>query len=155
VWVRGDRVDEMRERFRLELSRPRGLRVRDGVGLGLIRDDDPQPRVRLADVSVTEPATGSAQATVRVSMDRPSSRRVVLMLATSPGEADETDYVSFELTRRVPAGQRGIDVPVEVLADTVDEPAETFHVRVLSLSRATLAKGAAAVTIDPPTPATD
>jgi hypothetical protein len=154
VRVRGDRVDETRERLGLVLSHPRGLRVRDGIGLGLIRDDDPRPRVRLADVSVTEPAAGSAQATVRVSMDRPSSRRVVLVLATAPVEADETDYVPFEVTRAVPAGQRRIDVPVEVLADSVDEASETFEVRVLSVSRATLAKGAATVTIDPPS-ATD
>lgn len=155
VRVRGDRVDETRERLRLVLSHPRRLRVRDGIGLGLIRDDDPRPRVRLADMSVTEPVVGSAQATVRVSMDRPSSRRVVLVLATSPLEADEADYVPFEVTRTVAAGQRRINVPVEVLADSVDEPTERFQVRVLAVSRATLAKGTATITIAPPLLATD
>lgn len=150
VQVRGDRVDETRERLRLLLSEPARLRVQDGVGVGVIRDDDPPPQVRLTDATVTEPAEGTALGHVQVRLDRPSSRRVVLVLATTPLEADETDYVPFEVTRSIAPGELTLDVPVEVLADEVEEGAERFEVRVLSVARATVAEGIGVVTIVPP-----
>lgn len=150
VQVRGDRVDETTESLRLRLSEPTGLRLRDAVGVGSIRDDDPPPRVTLTDTAVPEPATGSATGTVEVRLDRSSSREVVLVLATVPGEADESDFVSFEVTRTLAPGELRAEVPVEVLADAVDEDVETFEVRVVSVTRATVARGTATVAITPP-----
>ena len=147
VRVRDDRVDETRDRVELLASEPRGLRLRDRLGVGMIRDDDPRPRVRLTDVGVFEPTQGSATGMVRVDLDRPSSRRVLLELVTLPLEADESDYVPFEATRAIAPGQQRLDVPVEVLTDTLDEPPERFRVRVLSATRASVAHGTSTVTI--------
>jgi hypothetical protein len=41
-------------------------------------------------------------------------------------------------------------VPVEVLADGIIEPEETFQVRLLSASSATVVRSSATVTIAPP-----
>ena len=152
VRVRGDRVDERRERLRLRLARPRGLTIADGTGLGTIRDDDPAPRVRLSGTSVTEPAEGSATGVVAVRIDRPRSRRIGLVLTTVPGTADETDYEPFQLTRTIPAGQLAIEVPVTVLADELEETEEVFAVQVLSATGARIVRGTATVTIAPPPP---
>jgi peptidoglycan/xylan/chitin deacetylase (PgdA/CDA1 family) len=150
VRVRGDRVDETRERLRLVLGTARGVTITDGFGRGTIRDDDPPPRVRLLDATVTEPTAGSTDTLVRVTLDRPSSRRVVLELATASVDADESDYVPFQVTVTLTPGQRWVDVPVEVLADGIVEPEETFQVRLLSASSATVVRSSATVTIAPP-----
>ncbi len=152
VRVRGDRIDETRERLRLVLDEPRDLTITDHRGVGTIRDDDPWPRVRLSDATVTEPVEGSVQVQVPVRMDRLKSHKVVLVIGTLPGEADENDYVPLERKVRIPAGTRRTQVSVAVLADAVEEPAETFRVRVLSVDGARRADGTATVTILPPEP---
>lgn len=153
VLVESDRIDEPAERLRLLLGATEGLRVSDEVGVGTIRDDDPPPRVRLADTTVTEPAKGSVEASVPVTLDRPSARRVVLVLTTVPVQADQSDYVPIEMTRVVEPGHLATQVPVQVLADALDEPAETFEVRVVSATHASVADGTATVTIAPTAPA--
>jgi peptidoglycan-N-acetylglucosamine deacetylase len=150
VRVRGDRVDEAAERLRLLVSDPRGLTVEDGQGVGTIRDDDPPPSISLDDATVAEPTTGSAPVTVHLALDRPSSRPVSVVLRTVPVTADGLDYVPFEITVQVPAGQLGSDFAVEVLADQVDEPEETFQVLVVSAGRATVLRGVATIRITPP-----
>lgn len=150
VAVLGDRIDEKSERLRLLLSEPSGLRVADGAGIGTIRDDDPPPRVSVGDATVTEPPAGSAIAAVPITLDRPSSRKVVLVVATSPLDADDTDFVPFESTLVVEPGRLESAVEVEVLADALAEDAERFEVRVVSAQRATVAKRIGTVTIQPP-----
>jgi hypothetical protein len=150
VRVRGDRVDEAKERLRVVLDRPRGLQIADRAGVGVIRDDDPAPRVRLVDATVEEPLAGVVSGAVRVALDRPSSRRVDVVLVTVPGSADPTDFTPFEVAVSLAPGRTGLEVPVEVLADAVDEPVETFDVQVLSVTRAEVADGTATVTITPP-----
>ena len=156
VWVRGDRIDETRERLHLVLDAPKDLTIADKRGTGTIFDDDPWPKVRLSDVTVTEPTDGSTMAHVPIRMDRLRSHKVVLKVGTVAGEADETDYVPVERKVVLPAGTRRTDFPVKVLADDVDDPEETFEVRVLSAGGARVADGTATVTILPaplpPTP---
>ena len=152
VRVRGDRTDEPRERLTVVLSDPRGLRLRDATGVGTIRDDDPPPAVSLDDATAVEPATGSAVATVRLRLDRPSSRPVVVTVATVSLEADESDYVPFEREVRLAPGARSAEVPLEVLADDLEEPVETLEVHVVSVRRGGVADGIARVRIEPPPP---
>lgn len=153
VRVLGDRVDETGERLRLLLDEPHGLRVEDGWGVGTIVDDDPRPRLTLADASVVEPESGTTDTPVRLRLDRPSSRRVVVWLATVAGTADATDYDVFERTVAFEPGSTRVEVSATVLADTVDEDVETFTVQVVTVRRATVADGSATVAIDPPSPA--
>lgn len=150
VWVRGDAVDETKERLRLLLDEPHDLAIKDHRAMGTIFDDDPWPHVRLSDVTVTEPTEGSVVAEVPIRLDRLRSHKVVLVLGTRPGDADETDFVPVERKVVLPAGTRRADLSVKVLADAVDEPEEHFVVRILSALGARRADGAATVTILPP-----
>ena len=154
VRVRGDRLDERRERLRLRLDRPRGLTIADRTGLGTIADDDPRPRVTMSDAAVTEPGQGSASVRVPIALDRPRDRKVVLRIGTRPVEADDTDYVPFEHEVVVRPGDVRARVFVEVLADAVEEPSETLEVRVLDATGARLGDATATVTIDAPVPVT-
>jgi len=150
VEVLGDRIDETRETLRLRLGDPRGLRIADGGAVGVIRDDDPRPRVRLADVTVTEPGDGAAHAIVVLRLDRPSSRSVEARVATVAGTAGPPDYAPLDAVVALPAGRTRATVPVDVLADALPEDVEAFEVRVLSVTRARVGDGVATVTIEPP-----
>ena len=150
VRVQGDRVDEGRERMRLLLSDPHGLKIEDHRGVGTIFDNDPRPNVGLPDATVTEPAEGSTDVTLRLDLDRPSSHKVLVVLATHPVEADETDYVPFRTRVVLAPGEVRATLPVEVLADAVDEPDETFEVQVLAVDGARITDRAATVTISAP-----
>lgn len=150
VEVLGDRVDETRELLRLRLEDPRGLRIVDGRADGLIRDDDPVPRVRLSDVTVTEPTGGVGQATVTLRLDRPSSRTVEVRVATVTGTADALDFAPADLVVTLPEGATHATVTVDVLPDDLIEDVETFEVHVLSTVRALVGDGVATVTVEPP-----
>ncbi|MEZ5097211.1 MAG: polysaccharide deacetylase family protein [Nocardioides sp.] len=58
VSVRGDRIDEARERMRLRLDRGRRLTIADARATGTIRDNDPRPNLDIRDASVVEPLEG-------------------------------------------------------------------------------------------------
>lgn len=150
VWVRGDRVDETRERLHLLLDDPHDLTVDDARATGTILDDDPWPSVRLSDATVTEPADGAVLAQVPIRTDRPRSHKIILTVGTVPGTADEADYVPAERRVVIAAGERRAAFPVKVLADAVDEVEETLEVTVLSADGARVADGTATVTILPP-----
>ena len=150
VRVLNDRIDERREKVRLQLSDPIGLAIDDPRGLGLIRDDDPTPRLSLHDAAVAEPATGTATAYVRATINRPRSRVIRFRLVTTPGTAEPADYATVDTTLTIPAGSTYADLPITVLPDQVDEPSETFTVDVRALSGARKARGTSTVTITPP-----
>ena len=150
VRVRGDRIHERTERLRLVADRPRHLLLGDARGVGTVVDDDPLPRVRIADGAVTEPLEGTATTQLLVRADRPSSRRMVLSLVTVPGTADEDDYVPFERTVRLLPGERRKLVPVTVRADDLEEPEERFWVRIVSVEGAAADRDLAEVTVLPP-----
>ncbi len=150
VQVRGDRIDEQLERFRLRLGAARGLRIKDAAGTGLIRDDDPRPRLRISDGSIEEPATGSTTITLVVSLDRPRSRPVNARVVTVAGTADESDFVPVDVVVSFPAGRVRAEVPIEILSDILDEPVEAFEVQLRSATGATVLRGTGTVTITAP-----
>ena len=151
VQVRGDRIHEGTERLRLRLDRPRGLVSEQTHAVGRILDDDPLPRVTLSDASVVEPADGQETVFVKVRTDRPSSRRVVMVVATVAGSADQSDYVPLQRTVRIAPGERTALVPVTVLADTVEEPEETLRLEIVSIEGGTVARGWSVISIMPAT----
>ena len=115
----------------------------------MIRDDDPVPRVRLSDATVTEPTEGVEQATVVLRLDRPTSREVEVRLTTVAGTADALDFTPVDAVVTVPAGATRATVRVTVLPDELVEDAETFEVRVLATLGARVDDGVANVTVEP------
>ena len=131
VATANDNVDEEDETFTATLSN-----VSSGTALGAddvatvtIIDNDPEPLVSITDATATE----GAYITFTVSMDRESSRDVVVPYRTDEtsgfaAEAD-VDYVSVSAgSVTVPAGSRSVSLVVRTLPDTLDENKERFFV---------------------------
>ena len=70
VPVVGDTLDELDETYTLNLSNAVNAAILDPTGLGTIVDNDPQPAISINDATVTEPDTGSVNATFTVSLHR-------------------------------------------------------------------------------------
>ena len=78
VQITDDALDEGTETFTITLSNPQGLTIVDGLGVGTITDDDPEPSLSVNNVSVTEGNSGTVAATFTVSLSsgqRPDRHR--------------------------------------------------------------------------------
>jgi peptidoglycan/xylan/chitin deacetylase (PgdA/CDA1 family) len=154
VPVVGDLVDEPDETLRLRLTRPRGLVLSGGAAVGHIVDDDPEPSLSVGDATVGEPTTGTATASVLISLDHRSGRPVSVHVVTVAGSATEGDYTPVDTTAVIAPGRRSVTVAVPVLADDVDEPDEQLSVQLDGAQHASIADATGTVTIQPPPPAT-
>lgn len=150
VRVRDDARDEYVEQLALRLSRTRGLTIKDGKGLGAIRDDDPPPTVTVSGAEVTEPSAGQVEVPVTLHLSRASGKPIQVTVTTRPGSADETDFVP--LTRRLAfePGQVAARLTVVVVADGVTEGLETFAVRATEGTNVDVRGATGIVTILPP-----
>ena len=148
--VRTDRVDEPEETFRVRLSQPLGLSIDSGTRTVVIHDLNPPAGLRVQDLRVREPATGSVTADVVVSLGGASGRPVRVTLETRPGTAGDTDFTPVLRTLRFAPGTVTRTLSVTVLADLEDESPESFTVVVTDAVHATVVRGSATVTIDPP-----
>lgn len=149
-----DALDEPVERFEVVLSHPTGLRIGTARGTVAIADRDAPPGVAAVDRSVVEPTAEPVTVPVRLRLSRPSGRRVQLVVRTVAGTADASDFTPFRVTVVVPPGAGSVTVPVTILPDAVDEPDETFVVRIVRATNARVVRADATVTITPPAPAT-
>lgn len=151
ISLRQDGTDESPEQFEVTIGQPRGVRVGAGSALVSIRDIDPPPRIVGIDTTVTEPTDGRITVGVRLELSQVSGRPIRLVIVTQPGTADGTDFAPIRLEVIVPPGQPHVDVPVEVLADAMVEPAETLTVGVVR-GRHVRIGPPATVTVVPPSP---
>lgn len=154
VPITPDALDEPDETFRLVVA---GAEVVDGEGTATIRDDDPPPSLSVADSAAVIEGAPGARASFVVGLSAPSGRAVAVSFATADGSAVAgQDYVAASGAVVVAPGGTQATVEVGVLDDALDEPAETFALRLHSPVAATLGDGAASATIvdddDPPTP---
>lgn len=151
IRVPRDRIDEFAERFEVTIARPRGVRIADGTAVSRITDVDPPPVIRGTDIDVTEPTTESVTTTVEFRLSRPSGKPIRLVVAARPGTADGGDYHVPRLRTVLAPDTRTLRVDVTVLADEVEEAAESFTVEVVRARRVRVGR-AATVTILPPEP---
>ncbi len=151
VRVRDDARDEPIERLRVRLDEPRGLRIGDGTGVGLVRDDDPPPRLRVESVEVVEPAAGGVDVPVRLALTRASGKTVEVSVSAVADSAGPDDYVPTTRRVRFRPGEVSALFTVRVLADDVEEPVESFTVRAVDGSNLDLTGAVGAVTVVPPT----
>lgn len=128
VRVRDDLRDEPTERLTFRLSQPVGLRVRDATGVGEVRDDDPPPRLAVADAQVTEPGTGTVEVPVTLRLSRASEKAVGVTVSTRAGTADADDFVPKAQRIDFAPGQVTVRFAVTVVADAAVEGPETFTV---------------------------
>src|SRR5690349_2426532 len=105
----------------------------------------PLPHLHLA---VTAPVAEGDVVRAVVVLDRPAARDVRVRLDTRRGEArGRADYTPVHEVVTVPAGRTRVQVPVPTLADGLDEPAETFRVRLSAPEHAVLDEDRATVTL--------
>ena len=132
VPVRDDPRDEPDETFRVRLSNPSNATIGDGVAVGTIEDDDPEPSLSIDDASVTEGDTGAATANFRVRLSTPSEKSVTVDFATADGTANAPDDYSAETGQlTIPRGSPTAQIAIPIAGDRLDEPDETFSVQLL------------------------
>ena len=127
VNVIGDTVDESDEKVRLNLSDPVGGTVSDGIGLATIADDDAEPVMSIADVTVKEGSVGATSASLTVSLSEPSERLILVAYTTEDGTATEdVDYAEATELITLSSGQKEVAISIPIGADRVVENDETF-----------------------------
>jgi subtilisin family serine protease/subtilisin-like proprotein convertase family protein len=147
VPILGDLVDEIDERFFVNLSNPVGATLSDDQGIGLILDDD-GPSISINDVAVLEGNSGTTNAVFTVRLSAPSPQNVSVAYATADGTATAgSDYTAVSGTLTIPAGSTSITLAVPVLGDLVIEPDETFFVNLSNPVNGTIGDGSGLGTI--------
>ncbi|MFN8076055.1 MAG: Calx-beta domain-containing protein [Kineosporiaceae bacterium] len=147
----GDTVPEQHETFTLQLSNPVGVALSDATGTATITDDDAGEPARLtvSDPVVTEPDTGSVNATFTITRTGSTTEAVSATVATAAGTASAgSDFTAKAATVvTIPAGATSATVTVPVLGDTADEANETFTLGLTAPVRASIADASGTATI--------
>jgi hypothetical protein len=124
-----DSIAEDDETFFVDLSDPLGATIADDRGVGTIVDND--ARISINDVTVTEGNSGTTPATFKVTLSHRSSKTITVHYATADGTATApADYGTTSGTVTFAPGETSKDVVVQVRGDTIDEPNETFTVKL-------------------------
>ena len=140
-----DEIDEPDETFHVTLSRPRNAVIARGEATGTIVDDEATPVLSIGDVTVREDA-GSAVFTVRL------SGRSAIEVRADYATSDETatggvDYTETSGTVQFSSGEVERRIVVPVLEDDLEEPSETFLVRLSGVVNAEIDDGVGRGTI--------
>ena len=148
VMVLGDTLNELDETFSLFLSNPVNAVLADNQGVGTILNDDPQPGLTIADVSLTEPNVGIANLTFEVSLSAPSGLQVRVNYATADGTATSpADYHARNGQLVFNPGQTLLTIDVPVVGEVAPEPDETFTLGLSNPVNAVLSTAQATGTI--------
>ncbi|MDX6697689.1 MAG: hypothetical protein QOE65_1086 [Solirubrobacteraceae bacterium] len=145
VPVKGDTLDEVDERFVLNLSSATGATIADSTGTGTIKDDDPAPTLSVTDASRTE---GNVDLSFTVRLSTASGRDVSVDYATADESARAgADYNATSGRATIPAGSTTATVRVRAREDTLDEPSETLRLHLSNPSGATVSDSSGLGTI--------
>jgi hypothetical protein len=140
VNIVADSMDEPDENFDVAITSTDAT-VDKGAGVVTITDDDDPPVVSIASNKATEGDTGTANATLEVSLSAPSGKQVTVTATTADGTAKQPgDYTSTTKTLTFDPGgptDQGFQVPV--VGDTIDEADETFTATLSAPTNATIA----------------
>lgn len=143
--VLGDTTAESNETFGVEVREGSAVRARATV---TIIDDDTPSRITVADVDVQERTGSTATAVFRVTISPPPVVAATIEFTTANGTATAgSDYTPFSGVVVFLPGQPSVDLPVEVLGDALEEPAETFTMRLSSAVGAVIQDDRATATI--------
>jgi hypothetical protein len=154
VEVVGDDFDEGREAFAVMLSNPRNAIIFDDRGIGTITNDDLVPSLSINDVTVMEGNAGLTDAVFTVSLSRPSNQIVTFdVLTANDSAASPDDYLAVSGTLSIAPGQTSVAVRIPVVGDALEEPDETFLVRLSRTDAALADPDGVGVVVDDDTPA--
>ncbi len=151
VDIVGDTVVEANETFTVNLSGASGATIARPVGTGTITNDDGAPAVptiQVADVSMREGNSGSAEMMFVVTLSQAATGTVTVNYSTANGTATSGyDYTALSGTLTFTAGQTSQMIHVMVNGDTGVEANETFTLNLSNAVGATIADASAIGTI--------
>jgi hypothetical protein len=148
ISIRGDVVDEPDQTFIVTLSAPVNATIGTGSSTVTIADDDPAPRIVIADSLKLEGASGTSQMIFIVVLDRRSELPVTVGFTTVDGTARAgTDYLSRSGVLTFAPGITAVPLAVTIMGDRVREPNERFTVRLSGPANASILRGTATGTI--------
>lgn len=106
------------------------------------------PGLAISDVTLAEPASGVANATLTVTLSAPASGSVTVDYATGGGTATAgLDYTATSGTLTFAAGETSKTITIPVLADTLTEGTESLNVTLSNAHGATLSDATGVVTV--------
>lgn len=118
------------------------------INFGILNAVGRAPSLSINDVSVAEGNSGTTDATFTVTLSTSSAQTVTVNYATADGTASAgSDYTAASGTLTFMPGETTKQLTVSVIGDTINEPDETFFVRLSSPSNATIADGEGVGTI--------
>jgi uncharacterized repeat protein (TIGR01451 family) len=143
-----DALDEADETFSVMLANAVSSTTADDLAIGTIADDDLPPEVSIADATAIEGDSGSASASVLVTLSAPSGLPIQISYATSDGTAlAGIDYTAASGTIDFAPGATEQTISIGVLGDAGDEADEELLISLTAAINATIADGAASLTI--------
>lgn len=161
VAVRGDTTIEADETLQVVLSNPSNATLGRATAVGTILDDDAAPRTVTVAGPVAAVSEGSPL-TFTFALSRAAAVPVSVSYATRDVTATAgADYTASNGTFTFAVGETTKTVSVATLADAVVEPAESFQMRITSVTNAVTGSAFAATAsiadvppvTPPPTPA--
>ncbi len=149
VHAPGDTLFENDEDFTTVLSDATGGVIRDGIGIGTIRNDDAPPVISIASASTLEGDAGTSSLTFIVSLSTASGLPATVEFASADGTAlAGSDYTALAPGMLTFApGETSKAITVDVLGDTGIEDHEHFSVILLGARTSTIGAGTATGTI--------
>jgi arylsulfatase A-like enzyme len=152
--ILGDGEGEPDQNLFVDLADPVNAIIVDPHGVLTITNDDPLLSLAIGDTSLVEGNTGTATASLSVSLSGPSDDEVTALFSTNDDSATAgLDYTATSGTLVFAPGQTSAEVNVPVLGDTLSEPTERFLVDLTSESVWVQdPRGVATIQDDEPTP---
>lgn len=142
VVVRGDTTDEPNENFVVNLSNVTNANVGDGQGQGTIVDDEGAPQLSIANASVVEGNTGTANMVFTVTLAPASGQTVTVTATAANGSAKSPgDYTATTTNLTFASGETTKTVTVPVAGDNIDEVDEVLYVLLSAPTNAAIATG--------------
>jgi CSLREA domain-containing protein len=141
ITILADNVYEPEETFFVDLDTPMGATLGDGHGVGTIPNDDAQPTISIDDVTFTG-ADSLVASGFTVTLSNQSSSTITVHYTTVDNTAlAGEDYTATSGTLTFNPGETSKNIPVTILADSSNEPEETFFVDLDTPVGATLGDG--------------
>ncbi|MFL6334773.1 MAG: Calx-beta domain-containing protein [Pyrinomonadaceae bacterium] len=144
VNIADDNVNERDETFFV------GLKDFTGAAVGLshtavtILNDDPLPTIAVEDVTITEGNAGQSVAAFKVTRTGAIDRDVVFSTTTEDGTAVAgEDYIRLGGGFFIAPGADSVNVPVQILNDTIVEPDKSFALNISAPVNATITRARA------------
>jgi len=163
ITVCGDTRDEPDETFFVNLFTASGAGIQDAQGQATLIDDDPQPSLRVNDVTVTEGAAGAVvNAVFTVTLTGSTQNSIPVSFTTANRTATagscgtaNVDYATTSSSLTFAPNQPSQTLTIPVCGDGVREGNEQFEVRLSGATNASIQDGTGVGTIadDEPLPA--